>query len=154
MEDSKDYLLFLQKYCDQNNIILIFDEMITGIRTYEGSVHKKFGLSPSISTFGKCVGGGAPIGLIALSKKFTTKISNLKKKVYFGGTFSGNSLSTFIGYETLNYLNRNKSIINNLNKNTEYVKKEISNFVEKNNIKVKLYSFQSMLRIVFSKQKN
>jgi glutamate-1-semialdehyde 2,1-aminomutase len=153
MESSKEYLFFLQKYCDQNNIILIFDEMITGIRTYEGSVHKKFQLSPSISTFGKCIGGGAPIGVIALSKKFTARITKLKKKVYFGGTFSGNSLSTFIGYETLNYLNKNRSIIKNLNKNTEYVKKEISDFIEKNKIKVKLYSFQSMLRIVFTRQK-
>ena len=153
LESSKEYLCYLQKYCDKNNIILIFDEMITGIRTYEGSVHKKFGLSPSISTFGKCIGGGAPIGVIALSKKLTTKINKLNKKIYFGGTFSGNSLSTFIGYETLNYIHKNMSIIKNLNKKTQYIKNEIDNFIEKNNIKVKLYSFQSMLRIVFTKQK-
>ena len=153
LESSKEYLCYLQKYCDKNNIILIFDEMITGIRTLEGSVHKKFQLSPSISTFGKCIGGGAPIGVIALSKKLTTKINKLNKKVYFGGTFSGNSLSTFIGYETLNYIHKNESIIKNLNKKSQYIKNEIDNFIERNNIKVKLYSFQSMLRIVFTKQK-
>ncbi len=153
MESSKKYLFYLQKYCDNNNIILIFDEMITGIRTYEGSVHKKFGLSPSISTFGKCIGGGAPIGVIALSKKLTFKINKLKNKVYFGGTFSGNSLSTFIGYETLNYIDKNKSLIRNLNEKSKYIKTEINNFIKKNNIQVKLYSFESMLRIVFTKQK-
>lgn len=153
MESSKEYLFYLQKYCDKNNIILIFDEMITGIRTLEGSVHKKFQLSPSISTFGKCVGGGAPIGVIALSKKLTTKIKKLNKKVYFGGTFSGNSLSTFIGYETLNYIHKNKSIIKNLNQRSQYIKNEIDNFIKINNIQAKLYSFQSMLRIVFTKQK-
>jgi glutamate-1-semialdehyde 2,1-aminomutase len=153
MESSKEYLFYLQKYCDKNNIILIFDEMITGIRTLEGSVHKKFQLSPSISTFGKCIGGGAPIGVIALSKKLTTKIKKLNKKVYFGGTFSGNSLSTFIGYETLNYIHKNKSIIKNLNQRSQYIKNEIDNFIKMNNIQAKLYSFQSMLRIVFTKQK-
>lgn len=153
MESSKEYLFYLQKYCDKNNIILIFDEMITGIRTLEGSVHKKFQLSPSISTFGKCIGGGAPIGVIALSKKLTTKIKKLNKKVYFGGTFSGNSLSTFIGYETLNYIHKNKSIIKNLNQRSQYIKNEIGNFIKINNIQAKLYSFQSMLRIVFTKQK-
>jgi len=153
MESSKEYLFYLQKYCDKNNVILIFDEMITGIRTLEGSVHKKFQLSPSISTFGKCIGGGAPIGVIALSKKLTTKIKKLNKKVYFGGTFSGNSLSTFIGYETLNYIHKNKSIIKNLNQRSQYIKNEIDNFIKMNNIQAKLYSFQSMLRIVFTKQK-
>ena len=153
MESSKEYLFYLQKYCDKNNVILIFDEMITGIRTLEGSVHKKFQLSPSISTFGKCIGGGAPIGVIALSKKLTTKIKKLNKKVYFGGTFSGNSLSTFIGYETLNYIHKNKSIIKNLNQRSQYIKNEIGNFIKINNIQAKLYSFQSMLRIVFTKQK-
>ena len=153
LESSKEYLFYLQKYCDKNNIILIFDEMITGIRTLEGSVHKKFKLSPSISTFGKCIGGGAPIGVIALSKKLTTKIKKLNKKVYFGGTFSGNSLSTFIGYQTLNYIHKNESIIKSLNLRSLYIKNEIDNFIKNNNIHAKLYLFQSMLRIVFTKQK-
>ena len=90
-ENAKKYLLYLQKFCDKNKIILIFDETITGVRTYEGSVHKKFKLSPSISIFGKCIGGGAPISVVGVNKKFSKKLLDLKKRVYFGGTFSANS---------------------------------------------------------------
>lgn len=152
LEESKKYLFFLQKFSEKHNIILIFDEMITGIRTLEGSVHKKFGLSPSISTFGKCIGGGAPIGVIALSNKIVKKISKLKKNVFFGGTFSGNSMSTFIGHETLNYITKNNFIIKDLNKKAKFIQKEINSFIELNNIQANVYIFQSMLRIIFTRR--
>ena len=118
MESALEYLKFLEKFSKKNNIILIFDEMITGVRTYEGSVQKKFNLKPSISTFGKCIGGGVPIGVIGLSNDILKKINKSKKKIYFGGTFSGNSISTFIGYNTLKFINQNKRIIIEMNKNS------------------------------------
>ena len=152
-EESKKYLFFLQKFCDENKIILIFDETITGIRTYEGSVHRKFKLSPSISIFGKCIGGGAPISVLGISKGLGQKINKLKKKIYFGGTFSGNSTSAFICYETIKYIKSNKRIIKELNLKTNYIKNEINQFLEKRKLKAKIYSFESMLRIVFSNKK-
>ena len=75
MEGAVEYLKFLEKFSKKNKIILIFDEMITGVRTYEGSVQKKFDLKPSISTFGKCIGGGVPIGVIGLSNNILKKIN-------------------------------------------------------------------------------
>ena len=152
-EESKKYLFFLQKFCDENKIILIFDETITGIRTYEGSVHRKFKLSPSISIFGKCIGGGAPISVLGISKGISQKVNKLKKKIYFGGTFSGNSTSAFICYETIKYIKNNKKIIKELNFKTNYIKNEINQFLEKKKLKAKIYSFESMLRIVFSNKK-
>lgn len=151
-ENSKDYLIFLDKYCKKNKIILIFDETITGLRTFEGSVQDKYNLNPSITTFGKCIGGGAPIGAIGLSKNFLKKFKKTKKKVYFGGTFSGNSMSTFIGYNTIKYIFKNKKIIKSLNSKANYIKSEINNFINLHNLNVKMYGFESMLRLVFSKK--
>ena len=153
MAESIKYLQFIEKFTKKNKIILIFDEMITGVRTYEGSVQKKFNLKPSISTFGKCIGGGAPIGAIGLNHDILKKIKKNKKKIYFGGTFSGNSMSTFIGYNTLKYINQNKKIIININKKTNFIKNEINKFILENKIQAKIYSFESMLRIVFTKYK-
>ena len=153
MEEAIDYLRFLEKFCKKNQIILIFDEMITGIRTYEGSVQKKFNLKPSISTFGKCIGGGAPIGAIGLSNDILKKIKKNKKKIYFGGTFSGNAISTFIGYKTLKYINQNKKIIIQINKKANFIKNEINKYILENRIQAQIYSFESMLRIVFTKYK-
>ncbi len=152
-EEAKEYLFFLEKFCKKNDIILIFDEMITGVRTYEGSVQAKYNLSPSISTFGKCVGGGAPIGVIGLNKEIIEKMKKKKKKIFFGGTFSGNSMSTFIGYNTLEYIIKNKDLIKKINQKTDFIKNEINTFINSNNIGAKIYSFESMLRIVFTKKK-
>ncbi len=96
-QNVKKYLKFLIEYCNKNNIIIIFDEMITGLRFKGSSVQQSFNLRPDISTFGKCFGGGFPIGIIAISEKINRRISKLNKKVFFGGTFSGNQISTYVG---------------------------------------------------------
>ena len=76
-----------------------------------------------------------------------------KKKIFFGGTFSGNSMSTFIGYNTLEYIIKNKDLIKKINQKTDFIKNEINTFINSNNIGAKIYSFESMLRIVFTKKK-
>ena len=104
----KKYLKFISKYCKKNNIILIFDEMITGIRTNMGSAQEFFNIKTDISTFGKAFANGMPIGFIAISKKIEQKIKKQKSNIYFGGTFSGNSMTTFFAREYLIYLRKNK----------------------------------------------
>ena len=56
--EAKKFLKFLNDYCKKNKLILIFDEMITGLRFNCSSVQSQFYLEPSVSTFGKCFGGG------------------------------------------------------------------------------------------------
>ena len=102
------YLKFLDSYSKKNNIILIFDEMITGLRVKSNSVQQTFKIKPSISTFGKCFGGGLPIGIIGISKKIENLIKKKKINIFFGGTFSGNSLASFVGQETTQFIIKNK----------------------------------------------
>ena len=100
----RKYLKFLDNYSKKNNIILIFDETISGIRFNGQSVQQIFKLNPDISTFGKCLGGGLPIGIIALRKSIFKKINNLKQKVFFGGTFSANQISSYLGRKTVEFI--------------------------------------------------
>jgi glutamate-1-semialdehyde 2,1-aminomutase len=152
--EAKKFLKFLDNYCKKNKLILIFDEMITGLRFNCSSVQDEFNLKPSISTFGKCFGGGMPIGIIALKKDIVKKLNNNKKKIFFGGTFSGNSISMYISNKVVNYIYKNKKMIfSNLEKKSKFAQKKINQFFKQQNIDAKCLRFSSMMRIVFSNEK-
>jgi glutamate-1-semialdehyde aminotransferase len=85
-----------------------------------------------------------------------SRISEETKKkpaVFFGGTFSGNSFTAFLGNEILNYLIKNKIILKNLNIKAKYFQNELNSFFENKKINVKIYRYASLLRIVFTKKK-
>ena len=151
--EAKKFLKFLDNYCKKNKLILIFDEMITGLRFNCSSVQNQFNLKPSISTFGKCFGGGLPIGIIGIKKDIIKKLDKNKKKIFFGGTFSGNSINTFIANRIVRYVYKNKkNIFDNLDKKSEFIQKEINLFLKKNNIDANCVRFSSMIRLVFTKK--
>ena len=151
-ENVAKYLKFLEIFCKKNNIILIFDEMITGLRTNCSSVQNYLKIKPDISTFGKCFGAGLPIGIISISKSISAKLQKINPKVFFGGTFSGNSIITFVGNEVLNYIIKNKKkIFKKINTNSKYLQTELNKFFISNNLDLKIYRFQSILRLVYTK---
>ena len=153
LNDAAKYLKFLEDYCKRNKIVLIFDEIITGFRSHKFSVQNNYNIKPDITTIGKIFGGGLPIGIIGISKKVENKIKKKENKVFFGGTFSGNSFSTYIGNETIKYLKSNKKIILNLNKKSKYFQDVLNNFIEKNKLDLHIYRYASILRIVYTKNK-
>lgn len=149
----REYLKFLELYCKKNNIIFIFDEMITGLRTDFSSVQKYFNIKPDITLFGKCFGAGYPIGIICINKNVFKKLKKLKIKVFFGGTFSGNSFVCFLGNEILKFVKKNKiKIFKKINKNAKKIEEELNDYFLKNNLDLKIYRFKSMLRLVFSRK--
>ena len=149
--EAKYYLEFLSKYCKKNNIILVFDEMITGIRTNMGSAQQYFKLKTDISTFGKAFANGMPIGFVGISKKIEQQIKKKKLNIYFGGTFSGNSMTTFFAKEYLVYLRKNKKkVFSYLEKVSKKFETHINIFCNKNNIDVKVYRFFSMIRLIYT----
>ena len=109
--NSVKYLKFLEQYCSKYKILLWFDEVITGMRVKKFSIFNQYNLKPDIVTFAKCFGGGLPIGITSFNKKLSKKLKNLKQNVFFGGTFSGNPLSTAVGYETFNFYLKMKIIL-------------------------------------------
>lgn len=154
--NARNYLKFLSDYAKKNNIILIFDEMITGLRVNCSSVAAEMNLSPDIITLGKCFGGGIPMGVIAVKKNIFKKIKKFKnkKKVFFGGTFSGNSINTFISNNIVKYIYQNKKkIFKDLENKSNYLQTKLNAYLKKNKFDIKIYRFHSMLRIVFSSKK-
>jgi len=153
-KNSENYLKFISEYCKKNNIILVLDEIITGLRIDGSSVQNKLNLHSDISTFGKAFGNGLPISFIGISEKIYKKITISKKKIFFGGTFSGNSLSTYISNETLKYITKNKKIIFfKLKFYSQIFRDTINKFAKFHNIKIKVYAYDSIIRIVFSEKK-
>ncbi|MDB9980047.1 aminotransferase class III-fold pyridoxal phosphate-dependent enzyme [Candidatus Pelagibacter sp.] len=153
LKDTSKYLKFLESYCKKNKIVLIFDEIITGLRSYNYSVQNNYKIKPDITTIGKIFGGGLPIGVIGISKNIAKKISEKNNKVFFGGTFSGNSMSAYIGNETIKYLKKNKKIFLNLNVKSKYFQDNINKFIKQNNLDLQIYRYASILRIVYTKNK-
>ena len=149
LENVSKYLKYLRKFCSNNNIPLVFDEMITGIRSNNFSVQNHLKIYSDITTLGKIIGGGLPIGIIGLSKKVAKKVSK-NNAIFFGGTFSGNSLSSYVGNETLKYIIKNKSIIKSINDKSAFFQREMNLFFKKNKLNLKIYRYSSIVRIVYT----
>jgi len=153
-KNSENYLKFISEYCKKNNIILVLDEIITGLRIDGSSIQNKLKLYSDISTFGKAFGNGLPISFIGISEKIYKKIIVNKKKIFFGGTFSGNSLSAYVSNETLKYIIKNKkTIFSKLKSYSLTFRDSINKFAEFYNIKIKVYAYDSIIRIIFSNKK-
>tara|TARA_A100001015_G_C15043784_1_gene741828 strand:+ start:3973 stop:5205 length:1233 start_codon:yes stop_codon:yes gene_type:complete len=149
IKKAENYLKFLRKITKKNKIILIFDEMITGLRTDGSTLQNYLKIKPDISTFGKCFGGGLPIGIIGVTKQTSGKLNKKKRKVFFGGTFSANSLSTYVGMQTTNFIIKNKiKIFSRLEKHSNFFEKKMNIFFEMNSIDAKVFRFKSLIRIV------
>lgn len=144
------YLKSIYNFAKKNGILIVFDEVITGLRVAKLAIHKKYNLKPDIVTFGKCFGAGLPIGITLISKKISYKLKKLEKKVFFGGTFSGNPLSMSAGLDTFRYLKKNKEINNRINKMSMQIESEINNYTKKRGIDFKIIRYESILRPIFT----
>tara|TARA_B100001248_G_C27399710_1_gene469144 strand:- start:6372 stop:7637 length:1266 start_codon:yes stop_codon:yes gene_type:complete len=99
-EFDVSYLQKLRKVCDENCAFLIFDEVITGFRVHPQGAMGLYGVQPDISTYGKILGGGMPMGAIASYAKFLDGLAPTGK-VYQAGTLSGNPVAMAAGLATL-----------------------------------------------------
>ena len=95
-----EFLAALRTLCDQYGSLLIFDEVMTGFRVGLGSAQGLFGIRPDLSTFGKVIGGGMPLGAFGGRRDVMHKVAPLGP-VYQAGTLSGNPLSVAAGLATL-----------------------------------------------------
>ncbi len=104
-----EFLPFLRKITKENNSLLIFDEVITGFRLGYNSAQGYFGVTPDITTLGKIIGGGLPVGAYCGSNEIMNLVAPIGN-VYQAGTLSGNPITVAAGRETLKILKENQSI--------------------------------------------
>ena len=95
-----------------------------------------------------------PIGIIGVSKKILLKIKKKRKKIFFGGTYSGNSLTAFVGNETLTFIIKNKKkIFSKIEKDSKLIHNKVNNFITENKIDAKMIRFHSLIRVIFTNKK-
>jgi glutamate-1-semialdehyde 2,1-aminomutase len=107
---EKGYLNEVRKITEQNDIVLIFDEVVTGFRLALGGASEFFGITPDLATFAKALGNGMPVAAIAGKKEIMGKLAPAGK-VYQASTFAGNPVSVAAGIATLETLTEAKNTI-------------------------------------------
>jgi len=143
------FLEGLRDLCNENNVLLIFDEVMTGFRLSKGGVQELYKVNADIVCFGKVIGGGLPVGAFASNDRIMSFLAP-EGPVYQAGTLSGNPLAMAAGYSLLNALNSDLEIYNRLEQKTAYLHKGISNVLANSNIPHFINRVGSMISIHFS----
>lgn len=97
---TAEFLATLRSLCDRHGVVLIFDEVMTGFRVAYGGAQQRFGIQPDLTTLGKIIGGGMPVGAYGGRRDILSKVSPLGP-VYQAGTLSGNPVAMASGIATL-----------------------------------------------------
>jgi len=101
---SKKYVQYLRKFCTENNIFLIFDEVQSGFgRTGKWAAFEHYGVTPDLSTWAKSMGGGMPMGAVIGKQEIMDAI----KPGLIGGTYAGSSLGCVASLASINYMQKN-----------------------------------------------
>ncbi len=101
------FLESLRSLCNKEKIILIFDEVMTGFRLAMGGAQELYNIKPDLSTFGKIIGGGLPVGAFGGRKDIMQMVAP-NGPMYQAGTLSGNPLAMTAGFETLSLIQEEK----------------------------------------------
>ncbi|WP_339791774.1 glutamate-1-semialdehyde 2,1-aminomutase [uncultured Imperialibacter sp.] len=117
---AQGFLEGLRKLCDQEGILLIFDEVMTGFRLAKGGAQEIFGITPDLTTMGKIIGGGMPVGAYGGRAEIMNYVSPAGP-VYQAGTLSGNPIAMAAGKAMLTYLNEHPETYTYLNKITQRI---------------------------------
>lgn len=115
---EEGFLPFLRDVTRQQGALLIFDEVITGFRLALGGAQEYYGVTPDLTTLGKIVGGGMPIGAYGGAREIMEMVSPVGP-VYQAGTLSGNPVATAAGLETLRILQEDPGIYERLDEKAE-----------------------------------
>lgn len=102
---AEGFLQGLRQLCDQYGVVFIIDEVMTGFRVSLGGAQGYYGVTPDLSTFGKVIGGGMPVGCFGGKQEIMNHIAPLGP-VYQAGTLSGNPLAMAAGLATLELIQR------------------------------------------------
>ena len=139
----------LRVLCDKNDILLIFDEVMTGFRLASGGAQELLGVNADIVTYGKVIGGGLPVGAFASRNEIMKELSP-EGSVYQAGTLSGNPLAMSAGIATLTELKENNGIYKSLEEKSLYLEKEMIKVLEKTSHEFKINRLGSMISLHFT----
>ncbi|CUS96638.1 glutamate-1-semialdehyde 2,1-aminomutase [Candidatus Kryptobacter tengchongensis] len=144
------FLEKLRQICDRENILLVFDEVITGFRLAPGGAQEYFGVKADLTTLGKIIGGGFPVGAYGGRKEIMELVAP-SGPVYQAGTLSGNPIAMTAGYTTLKILYENrKTFYKRLESKARTLAESFKKIANKNGVKVQINQIGSMLTVFFN----
>ncbi|HEX8411978.1 MAG TPA: glutamate-1-semialdehyde 2,1-aminomutase [Thermoanaerobaculia bacterium] len=142
------FLQGLREICDEHGALLILDEVMTGFRVAYGGAQARYDIRPDITTLGKIIGGGMPIGAYGASRKIMELVSPLGP-MYQAGTLSGNPVAVAAGRATLSVL-RNSSIYDDLEERSAEFENGVRAAAEKHNVPITFNRVGSMWTLFFA----
>ncbi len=147
---EEGYLKEVRKITAENDVLLIFDEVITGFRLALGGAQEFYEVEADLTTLGKIAGGGLPIGIFGGRREIMEHVAP-SGNVYQAGTFSGNPLSLVAGYTTVKFMIENR-VIDVVNKTTEELVRGLRDQIEDSNANVEVDSIASMFCVYFGRK--
>lgn len=148
---KKGFLEGLRKLCDEHDVLLIFDEVMTGFRLAKGGAQEVYGVNADIVCFGKVIGGGLPVGAFASRNEIMDYLAPTGP-VYQAGTLSGNPLAMAAGLAMLQELNGDSEIYKRLEEKTAYLHKGINNVLNRNEVAFTINRQGSMISVHFGEE--
>jgi glutamate-1-semialdehyde 2,1-aminomutase len=142
------FLEGLRQMCTDNDILLIFDEVMTGFRLAAGGVQELLNVNADIVCFGKVIGGGLPVGAFAARAEIMNYLAPLGP-VYQAGTLSGNPLAMAAGLTMLQSLNNDHSVFKSLEEKTAYLHAGMDKVLRANNVDFTINRIGSMISVHF-----
>jgi glutamate-1-semialdehyde 2,1-aminomutase len=145
------FLQGLRRICDQENIVLIFDEVMTGFRLAKGGAQEVYRVKPDLTVLGKIIGGGMPVGAYGGKNEIMDFVAP-SGPVYQAGTLSGNPIAMAAGIAMLTQLNKNPEIYNSLEKITSKIVQGFKDNLSKLDLYFSINHIGSMFSIFFTDQ--
>lgn len=149
---NEGFLEGIRKICDREEIVLIFDEVMTGFRLAKGGAQELFKIKPDMTTLGKIIGGGLPVGAYGGRAEIMNCVSPAGP-VYQAGTLSGNPIAMAAGLAMLNILDAQPEIYTNLESTASKLTSGIKNSLQKLGLNYTVNQVGSMFTLFFTEQK-
>jgi glutamate-1-semialdehyde 2,1-aminomutase len=146
---NEGFLQGLRQICNQENIIFIFDEVMTGFRLAQGGAQERLNIDADLVTYGKVIGAGMPVGAFGGKLEIMQHIAPLGN-VYQAGTLSGNPLAMIAGFTLLKELKQNPAIYQQLEEKGNYLKQGLEKVLKESKVPFVINHLGSMISIHFS----
>lgn len=148
---EEGFLKGLREITQKHGALLIFDEVITGFRLAKGGAQEYFNIMPDLTTLGKIIGGGLPVGAYGGRKEIMDHLAP-NGAVYQAGTLSGNPLAMHAGYAMLSELNNNPDIYPELERKAKMLAEGIANNLSETGVPGIVNRVGSMMTLFFTNE--
>ncbi|GAA4296346.1 glutamate-1-semialdehyde 2,1-aminomutase [Nibribacter koreensis] len=148
---AKGFLQGLRDLCTKEGIVLIFDEVMTGFRLAKGGAQELYGVLPDMTTLGKIIGGGMPVGAYGGKREIMNSVAPVGP-VYQAGTLSGNPIAMSAGMAALTYLNEHPEVYTHLQTITDKLVNGTKQNMQQLGLNYTINQVGSMFSLFFTEQ--